>query len=348
MAKILHVSSDMNFGGVGRYLSLIDQSLHNRKDQVLLIVPKGSVLTEKIQHMEVITCEGLENQSFSIQGVKALKRLIKEIKPDIIHSHGALSARVAGRLMGVKTVFTKHTLSPPSHGIKKLVKSTIHHLLKSYAIAVSKGAYDNLIMEGYSEKRLSLIYNGVISSSVEVIENKDLSILFVGRLEPIKGPHECLKIVAYLKSMMEKPFQVTIAGQGSLRRELEEVVKNEALPVEFLGHVDDIDALYEKASIVINTSSSEALGYTALEAMNHSKPVIAYDVPGINEVVVDRESGYLIQPFESKVFAEKCKVLLLQPDQAKKMGQKGKMILSEKFSIHQMMDQLWKVYEEIL
>lgn len=348
MAKIVNITSDMNFAGVGRYLSLLDQNLESKKDQFFLIIPEGSILIDKINHMEVLTCKGIEDRSFSLEGLKALYEIVKKIQPDIIHCHGALSGRVVGKLLSIPTVFTKHTLSPPTSGIKKQFKKIIHRFLNSYAIAVSQAAYDNLINEGFDSRRLKLIYNGIDLVHTDFAARETLNILFVGRLETIKGPDECLNVISHLDKIFAGSFNVTIAGDGTLRGKLQERVKKECLPVQFLGHVEDIDRLYQQTDLVVNTSSSEALGYVALEAMNYEKPIIAYDIPGINEVIKDKENGFLVQPFDTKDFAEKCAYLLSNPVQAEEMGEKGKKILEEKFSVQQMIERLWKVYEEIL
>lgn len=354
MAKIVHITSDMNFGGVGRYLTLMDDFILNQSDEVILVMPIGSVLEDKIKNMRIIKCEGLIDQSFSVKGVLKLFKLLRPLKADIIHTHGALSGRIAGRLLNVPTVFTKHTLSPESTGLKKGIKSFIHKILKSKAIAVSKGAYDNLIEEGFNKNAITIIYNGLEPleesfGEAPVGEEHDfLNILFVGRLEPVKGPDEFLKILGILKLKVNKPFKVFIAGAGSMAESLKLMAIENDLPVEFLGHVENIETYYLHSDLVVNTSYSEALGYSALEAMSYSKPVVAYDIPGINEVVVNHKSGYLIKPFEFEVFAEKCLLLLEDARLRVEMGQKGKEILKDKFSIHQMMDKLWSVYKEML
>ena len=349
MSRIVHISSDMNFGGVGRYLTILDEAILKKDDEVLLILPEGSVLKDKIKHMKIITCKGLNDQSFSLKAVHELYKGLKEIQPDLIHTHGALSGRIAGRLLKIPTVFTKHTLSPPVDGFKKHLKGWIHRFLKSKAVAISEGAYNNLITEGFDRDQIRVIYNGLkMIEDPGDVSNDVMIILFVGRLEPIKGPDQCLQMVEDLKNIYHKPFKVLIAGDGTMAPDLKKTAQEKDLPVEFLGHVDNIEKYYRMSDLVINTSYSEALGYSALEAMNYSKPVIAYNIPGIQEVVVDGVSGYLVEPYDTKVFAEKCSELFQDTELRNAMGKSGKVILKEKFSVDQMMDQLWSLYEEML
>lgn len=349
MSRIVHISSDMNFGGVGRYLSILDDSIVKKTDEIVLILPQGSVLKSKIKNMKIITCEGLNNQSFSMQGVHALYKLLKEIQPDLIHTHGALSGRLAGRLLGIPTVFTKHTLSPPVNGMKKHLKAWIHKFLKSKAIAISKGAYENLLAEGFDKDQVHLIYNGLKHvKNQDSVDRAPLTLIFVGRLEAIKGPDLCLEMVDHLKKIYKKPFKVLMVGDGSLGPSLKIRAEEKDLPVDFLGHVDNVEKYYLESDLVINTSYSEALGYSALEAMNYSRPVIAYKIPGIQEVVADGISGFLVEPYDTQAFAEKCLELFQDAELRKAMGKSGKAILKEKFSVEQMMDQLWSLYEEML
>lgn len=345
MSKIVHVVSDMNFGGVGRYLSLLDDHIKQGGDEFYVIMPRGSVLKDSLQHMEVIEADGLADQSFSWQGVKAIKAIVKTIKPDIIHTHGALSGRLVGKWLKIPTVFTKHTLSQPSHGLKGHIKKGIHRYLKSRAIAVSKGAYENLKAEGFRDKDITLIYNGVgHRKSCHDLGCKN-RLLMVGRLETIKGPMACLDMIAALKATMTQDFELVLAGDGSLMDALKARVAAEQLPVKFLGHVKAIDDLYPTAHVVINTSETEALPYAIIEGMSHQKPVVAYDIPGIREVVVEGKTGYIIPYLDHKTFAQKVQSLLEDPDLCKTMGTASQGRVDQMFSITQMIHKLMKVYE---
>lgn len=345
MHKIVHIVSDMNFGGVGRHLVLLDQHIKDNKETFYVIMPKGSILKESFKNMKVIEVAGIGDKSFSVEGVFAIIKVLKKYKPDIVHTHGALSGRIASRWLKIPTVFTKHTLSSPASGIKGKLSVFVQKVLKSKAIAVSKGAYNNLLDQGYDKADIALIYNGVGGVLHNPDEKIDNTILLVGRLEPIKGPFECLKIVSLLKKQLTQPFQMVFAGDGSLLNELKEKAIEEKLPVTFLGHVLDVDPWYEKAHVVINTSESEALPYSMIEAMSHEKPVVAFDISGIDEVVIDKETGFIIPNLNHQMFADKIQDLLESESLCKVMGKASRLRVDEMFSIEQMVDQLMKVYE---
>jgi len=345
MSKILHIITDTNFGGAGRYITLIDEFLDQKDHDFYLMIPRGSQLKDHVHKMTVIEVDKIADQSFSLGGLKALRGAIKDLQPDIIHTHGSLAGRMAGRLLNIKTVFTKHTLSQPASGLKLQMKKVLHGLLKSKAIAVSKGAYHNLQVEGFKDKDISLIYNGVGDQDHDESATVKGRLLMVGRLEPIKGPFDALTSIKLLRDKYGDDFQLVLAGEGSLRQEMEERVKNQNLPVEFLGHVSDIHPLYASAHVVINTSQSEALPYAMIEAMSHSKPVVAFNIPGITEVVVNGQTGHIVDYQDYDDFADCLHGLLTSDDLCHTMGRASRERVDQLFSVKQMIDKLMKVYE---
>lgn len=346
MLKIVHIVSDMNFGGVGRYITLIDNHIDQMNVDFYIIMPRNSILKKYVKNMKIIELDGLQDQSFSVTGVRIIKKELKLLRADIIHTHGCLSGRIVGKWLNIPTVFTKHTISSESHGIKALLKKSLHLYLNSKAIAVSKGVYDNLKHDGFKDEDISLIYNGIASvensSSKNTIKNR---LLMVGRLEHIKGPLECLKVAALLKERMSETFEIVLAGDGSLLEMLREKVEREELAVKFLGHVDEIDSLYESAHLILNTSQTEALPYSIIEGMSHKKPVVAFDIPGIREVLINEETGFIIPYLDHQKFADKIELLLGDYDLCETMGDKGKLRVNEVFSITSMINKLLKVYE---
>ena len=103
MIRVLNIISDTNIGGAGRvilnYLRYTDQS----KFETMVAIPRGSLLKQPLEETGVTVYEvdGLADRSFHKDDVKTLCELIKRVKPDLVHTHGALSGRIASRFSGV-------------------------------------------------------------------------------------------------------------------------------------------------------------------------------------------------------------------------------------------------------
>ena len=99
MIRVLNIISDTNIGGAGRvilnYLRYTDKS----KFETMVAIPKGSLLKEPLEQagVTIYEVEGLADRSFHKDDVKTLQALIKQVKPDLVHTHGALSGRIASR-----------------------------------------------------------------------------------------------------------------------------------------------------------------------------------------------------------------------------------------------------------
>lgn len=355
--KVMHVISDSNFGGAGKYLLQICKYIDKDKFQLIVVVPKGSILTTyigQIPNINIIEIDGIDTKSFDFSGVKELLSLVKEIKPHIIHSHACLSARIAAYLRGNrKVIYTRHSLLPVSKGIKTTLKTLLSRILSNKVIAVSKAVKNNLIAEGEREEDIYLVYNGVDlpNRSYDIdelrnkynVSNKDIIITLVGRLETVKGQEHLLKIIEILKDKTHG-FKVLLVGEGSNRVNLETYVKEKELPVDFLGHINTIDEIYSLSDIIVNTSNSEALSFATLEGFSHKKPVVAFDIDGINEVIDDGVDGYLVDFQDYEAFSERLFKLMTNKDLRVTLGENGYEKVKSKFTVEGMVKEIEKIY----
>jgi len=357
--KVMHVVSDMNFGGAGRYLLEICKYINRERFHLIVVIPIGSILKEYIgvyDHVEIIEIYGVDTSSFNIKGVKELLSITREVGADLVHSHGCLSARLAARLLGVKTVYTRHSLVNMEERSKKILSKLINKFLSSKAIAVSQAIYNNLIENGESVENIYLIYNGVQMPDKEYNQEKlrqkyeikkDYVITLIGSLEKVKGQEHMLQIVKLLKE--KKPnIQILFAGEGSNRSLLERKIITNNLPVELLGHVKDIDEVISLSDVVVNTSNSEAISFALLEALSHKKPVVAFRIDGIKEVVEDGVNGYLVEFMDYEDFAQKLILLLEDKKLRQKLGQAGFEKVNKKFQTTDMVKAIEKLYGEIV
>ncbi|MDP3386226.1 MAG: glycosyltransferase [Eubacteriales bacterium] len=348
--KVVEIISDTNFGGAGQYLKSIVEEIDKERFDLTVIMPVGSVLKDMLGDIPIEHCRDINEKSFSFKGTCHLCKMMKMIRPSVVHTHGSLSGRLAAQLLGVRNiVYTKHTLSDNSVLWKRKLKKILNSALRAKVIAISASVKLNLIEEGIKEDNIRMIYNGI--RPIETFDNETRLIpiiTLVGRLEAIKGHRHMIEITRQLVDCYDEDFEVRFVGSGSLESTLKDIVTDYGLPISFSGHVSNIGEIYETSDIIVNTSDSEALSYAALEAMIHKKPVVAFDIPGINEVIENGKTGFLVDYKNYGLFAE-CLVQLLSNNTLRRnMGELGRKRAIDKFSLKEMINGIETLYMEEL
>ena len=146
------------------------------------------------------------------------------------------------------------------------------------------------------------------STRVNKIMNKNL--LYVGRLVPRKNLLDLIAIFKKLVSL-DSQFRLQIVGDGnnSYKKKLQQKIIDNNLEkkVMFHGFISDkkLNGVYKKSSLFVFTSLVEGFGLVLLEAMSKGLPIVAYDVNGVRDVIINNINGYLIKPFNHQDFIDR-------------------------------------------
>jgi len=173
----------------------------------------------------------------------------------------------------------------------------------------------------------------------------------IANLFPLKGHRYLLEALpAAIRSIPR--LRCLIVGDGPARAELEALVDRLALRdhVMFTGVLDDVrrNAVVACSRAIVLPSVSEGLGLVLLEAMAASKPVVATDIGGVRELVIDQISGILVPPRDSDALASALVRILSDERWAEQLGRAGKRRFDEAFSRDEMVNRLRSVYEGTL
>ena len=167
MIRVLNIVSDTNIGGAGRVLLNYLQYADRAQFHTMVAVPRGSLLKEPLEQVgaEVFEVDGIADRSYDKNDVKLLKNLIDRVEPHIVHTHGALSGRIAGRQCGKIVIYTRHSAFPVSAKLKyppgRWVNKLLNEHYSDHIIAVSPAAAENLTDAGISPKHITTMMNGV-------------------------------------------------------------------------------------------------------------------------------------------------------------------------------------------
>jgi glycosyltransferase involved in cell wall biosynthesis len=211
---------------------------------------------------------------------------------------------------------------------------------------------------GFPRERITVIRNGAdlqkfgatsrtVARELLGIASGDFVIGTVGRLVPVKDHVVLLSAIAGVNESGVAASMV-IVGDGPLRGDLES--RAHALGLErqvlFLGHRPDVDRILPALDVFALTSVSEGLPNTVLEAMATGLPVISTDVGGVDELVVDGETGLLVPARDAGAFS--AAILKLAGDRGlrEEMGAKGRKRATAQFGLPTMLAGYARVYKE--
>lgn len=176
----------------------------------------------------------------------------------------------------------------------------------------------------------------------------------VARMDPEqKGQQyfiETAKMI--LKDIKEVNFLI-VGKTSNLKEErskrgLESLAKGISEKIIFTGFFSDLNYLLSNIEILVVPSLSEGFPATVLEAMVMRKPVVASNVGGIPEAVIDGETGFLVPAKNPEAIAEKVIFLLKNPKKARKIGEKGYQRVKTNFTQEKMAREYEKIYKSLL
>ena len=226
-------------------------------------------------------------------------------------------------------------------------------------IGNSQAVYDFYKKIGIPEERLAMIYSGIDPTTPPPVDGAAVReslglpadcplVLFAGRLAEQKRVDDLIKALDLLQHVMPE-LRTIIAGDGDLRETLENLARSYKLTerVHFLGHRDDVPRLMAASNVVVLPSSYEGLPNLILEAMRHSKPVVATAAPGTTEVVSDGETGLLVPVGAPQQLAKALREILRDPELARRLGEAGHARLETDFRLDTMISQYSDLYESL-
>ena len=368
--KVLHLINTLSAGGAELHLLTLSRQLKAR----------GLDLVVACLHEQVGGSRSLRGD-FEAEGIKVISfeghgridrtflartyMTVRTERPDILHTHlpradfaGLVRRFVSPRVAWVSSVHNVY--GKYWSGKWALPALNLAWRSPDSVIAISKAVKDWLVDDrGVTEGKVHLVYYGLdpetpFSGGQDARRqwggDSDKLIGSVGRLEPRKG-HQTLIEAMPLVLEREPNAHLLIAGHDPwaygkvLQSLIDRLGLNER--VELIGFQTDVGRFLGALDIFAFASVSEGFGQVLIEAMAASKPVVATDIPPINEIIEHEGSGLLVAPTK-EAFADAIAGLLMQPAHAAQMGERGKAILQERFSAERMAEETVAVYEHAL
>lgn len=364
MNDVIHIISDHDIGGAGRYLLTLVGSCDRTAWRIKVICPPDGQLAAELRRLGVAIIPLPDSdRSFSVQSLRHLVSVLRRERPDIVHTHASLSGRIAARLAGVPVVImTRHTIGSEAvpGGARRFANRLIATRFTDTIIAVSDATARVLVAQGVPRGMIRVIRNGTdIRPTVPTVDPAALRaelglaggplIGVIARLSPEKG-HEVL-LKAWPAVLAQHPdAQCLLVGAGVAEERLRAEVERLGLTgkVIFAGYRADVGAITSLLTALVLPSHSEALGLVLLEAMARGMPVVATRVGGVPEVVTSGRDGLLVPPADPSTMAEAINSLLGDPALARALGEAGRHTVSERFDAARNTAAVTELYAELL
>ena len=365
MKILMVVDSIVKGGKERRMLELVKALSRQGQDYEIYLVSLTNVVEYDYVYDLPIKLEIIERKSKKdFRVVFKLRKIIKSFQPDIIHSWGTMASVYLSmvNLFTKKSRFINGTIADAYEDMNWF---DTHYLRTKLTTPFSKVMLGNS-QAGIKAYKVPLhktvcIYNGIDLNRFrnltppERIEGQLLGrkkgdsyiAAMVGAFEDRKDYDTLIKAAVKLCTKNKKVIFILI-GEGSLMDSIKQQVPAELKgQIHFLGSRSDIEAILQIVDVGLLITPCEGISNSIMEYMASAKPVIASREGGTKELVLDGETGFLIDQKRSDQIIEKMELLMADPRLAKTMGQKGQQRIREHFDLAKMTDSFKKLYSNL-
>jgi sugar transferase (PEP-CTERM/EpsH1 system associated) len=372
---VAHIIYALSTGGLENGLvNIINRSPVDRYRHVIICLTTADDFVHRITAKDVRVIELHKREGNDLLCYWRLRRLLRELRPDVIHSRNmaALESQLCSIGLGhSKRVHGEHGREIndlDGSNRKYLILRKFMRLFVHRYIAVSKDLECWLIdMVGVKPARIRQIYNGVDNSRFAPESVKPLALLparwrelddilvagTVGRLTPVKDQQLLLRAVAHIREThpeLRRRLRLLIVGDGPLYQMLTQMVERLSLQevVWLAGDRDDVPNLLRAMDIFVLPSLGEGISNTLLEAMASGLPVVATAVGGNVELVKEGFNGSLVAAGDHVALAEAMAALLLDGRERAARGANARQRVCQHFDWGRTVDAYLHVYDELL
>lgn len=375
---VLFVSAEKHYGGAEKSLMVVlHQSPPSGLEAVMLSRP-GAAIGQKAQKagLKVIEKTFLQRSLARrpiayLSGLIRLLGVARSLRPALIFGDGWRTVPYVvpiGRLLGIPTfIHLRDGDLPPSRMTRAFCRRA------DFTTQISQWQQDFLLAHRLIHKgRCRMIYNG-LEPEIYLREGRpneqqraelglasdEIGVVLPGYLLPWKGGEVFLDAINLLCEKCPRArfyflggaFPDTGSGADeSFPARLHALVEGSVFRerIDFLGHRDDVaDVLWRMDIAVVPTTTEEAFGRVAVEAMLAGLPVVATRSGGLPEIVVDGETGLIVPTRDTKALAEAIEHLLVDEPLRGRMGVAGRERALELFSAKRKAEQMWAAIQEV-
>ena len=362
--KVTHIISDSNIGGAGKLLVSLCSALGEKFENTVFI-PKGAALSKPLSatSAKIYEVPMAKDRSFYAGDVQGFFSVFKELKTHIVHTHGALSARLGARLAGVPICLSTRHCAIPENKIEKksILQRKIYNYCTDLTISTAKYATNNLISEGIDDGKITTIENGVaplkhISREEKTALLRELKIpegsIVLGscaRLEKVKGQDLMLTALHTLLKKRDDVY-LLLVGEGSAEDEYKRLCSRLGIAdnVRFLGFLPDPSPFQNIFTVNLNASrGTETSCLATSECMSLGIPTVASNFGGNSEMVFPYVNGLLFRSDDCFALISALSRIINDETLRKKLSSGAQKLYEKYFSLSRMAADYDNIYRKL-
>jgi len=363
--RLVYVITAWGVGGAERQVAELATTFHSRGWEVSIVsltVIREQLLPQENGGVRVASLEMAKGVA-DPRALVRLARLLRRWRPDVVHAHmvhANLLARLCRPLAPVPRLIS--TIHNQDEGAQwRYYAYRLTDRLTDITTAVSRLAVDEAVRRhAVTESRVRLVPNGIHTAPFELgaaVRERTRSALklgdaftwlAVGRLTEAKRHADLLAASRIVREQVPG-VRVLIAGYGPLQAALEEEVDRTGLGsnVTIMGARDDVPALMQAADGFVMSSAWEGLPMVLLEASASSLPIVATDVGGSKDIVVDSQTGFLTPPLQpDRLAGAMLRLMSLSSQERRTMGDHANRLVASRFDMERIADEWEALYRD--
>jgi glycosyltransferase involved in cell wall biosynthesis len=372
--KLLFVIGSLEIGGAEKQMIMLAGKLQLADFQCAVFsFQQGGKLFKDLSNLDIPVYYGGLNEDdhrrrawrLAFTQMKLIQTIL-EYRPTVIHSFLPLAnflGALAGRICHVSLVITS-LRALGNHQDRYWFLNPVDRVanILSHQVTVNSNAvgHDTVRRDHIDPSKMTLIYNGVDPLPFEAafterekvretlgLGNNEKVVITVANLIPYKGHRELLEAAQTVIRKLPGTRFLMVGKDRGIRGELQELSGRLGVEgnVHFLGLQKNIPHLLAASDLSVLPSHEEGFSNVILESMAAGLPVVATDVGGNKEAVVDGATGWLVPPKEPGILAERMSDLLENSEKARMWGEKGRRRVCEVFSAENMVKNHIRLYE---
>jgi glycosyltransferase involved in cell wall biosynthesis len=298
---------------------------------------------------------------FDLRIIKALSRLLEDQAFDIIHTHGYKSDIIglaAARLAGVAAVATPHGFEN-TRDLKLQMFIRLGNLALRFfdrVAPLSEALMQDMARIGVPGRKVRMIRNGVDLGELEAFsrvspqsDGRPFTIGYVGQMASRKNVGDLIRCFD-LFNARHPESRLVLVGDGPRRSQLETLAASlpSAARIDFLGYREDRLEIVRTLDLFCMTSSLEGIPRCMMEAMGLGIPVAAYDIPGIDQLIVHGKTGLTARFGDVKGLCDCWQQVYSNRETACKLGESGKGYINDRYSARRMAADYFRLYAGLL
>lgn len=359
--KILFVIDSLKSGGKERRLVSLIEGLKSFEDIEMELI----TLSKEIHYKSILDIDikihFLKRDIRKDFGLLSkFSKILNSFRPDIVHGWDNLAAIHFAPICKIKkTPFINSmiTAAPKTHKLsQRYLANAISYPFSDVILSNSQAGLDNLFVPKQKQK---VIYNGFNFNRVKNLKRKEAVFkkYKISKEKPIIGMvasftnHKDYDTLIRAANILKDKFSIITIGDGENMEKMKELVGELNLKnIHFLGKQTDVESIVNIFDIGVLLSNNdvhgEGISNAIMEYMVLSKPIIATDGGGTKELVIDKETGFLIEPKNPQQLVEKITYLTKNSNEAMQIGESGKKRIEEFFTLDKMVLQTYQLYKK--